>query len=322
MIQRSWLIIGIGGLGVFLLVFFVFISRPASNQETATQPAADFRITSQKSTQEAVSQPPSTALSYTGASWTLGIPKEPEFKPFIEQEGNKVKDTFLERFYALANPFGSITSEPASSATAKAGVSEQPSQESFQPAKPKRVLTDEEWFKIAYPDFYLGSLRQIGNFMKRRGFLAASESLDFKTESEVHAFLHKIVDFALNEGIITSVEAEGARNGIDVILPGLQQQERYRANQQLISLFLKIFGTETAWAFLGDCYREGVSMSSGFNGFAICCNCGLQDYVYYYVYIYDCSQSYCDIDLGCKNLICTGYKPVIWDPGSFTCGCG
>ena len=83
------------------------------------------------------------------------------------------------------------------------------------------------------------------------------------------------------------------------------------------------FGGGGFGGFGGDCYREGSGGSggSGYNTFAICCNCGLNCEEDCY-YVEDCDQGSCDVDLGCKNLMCSGNKPMIWDQGSFTCGCG
>jgi hypothetical protein len=73
----------------------------------------------------------------------------------------------------------------------------------------------------------------------------------------------------------------------------------------------------------GECYREGSSMGSGFNFWAMCCDCG-----YYYVgkklkYTTDCTNQNCVIKLGCKSsYVCSSGRPVIWDSQSMTCGCG
>jgi hypothetical protein len=74
----------------------------------------------------------------------------------------------------------------------------------------------------------------------------------------------------------------------------------------------------------GDCYRQGSSMGGGYNTWAMCCNCGLYCSSSGCTWYNDCGWGgyLCNIHLGCKNLMCAGFRPMIWDSASGICGCG
>ncbi len=307
--RSNWFKLGLGGLVACLAVFLFFVWRLAL--EPGKDGGQEIVAGGQKQSSETSGILPRTA--------ELGTPKEPEFKPFIDQESEKIKNDFLKRFSDLTNPPVSAP-KAAFSAPAKTEAPEQPTQEFLQPAKPRRVLTDEEWFKIAYPDYYLDALKGIEQFMRQQGFLATSEKFEFKTEKEIYAFAYRMMDFALAKNIIDESQAKNFRHGLEMVLPELQKDERNLWAQQLSILLENIFGTKIAWALGSDCYRQGVSTGSGSNTpWPICCNCGTGYVGETIMYYTDCgygliSSITCNVsELGCLNSVCKFPKPAIWD---------
>ncbi len=243
-----------------------------------------------------------------------------EFEPFFEKEGEKISDTFLERF-------SSLTKLPEISSLAPVTTPPAPEEEPKVQPVPKKTLTDEEWFKIAYPEPVITALGEIEEAMKLTGFISESEKFEFTSDENVRAFWHKAIDWALKENMIDEKQAKGFRDGIDVIIPQLQKDERnqneQKLNASLLRLIIARLLNNRAYA-LGEvtspeCYREGSALSGGYNTWAISCDSGLFCSKGC-TYIDDCSTSYCNVYLGCLNLMCSA-GPAIWDPETGICGC-
>lgn len=326
--KEFWITVGLSGLIVLFAFFLFVILRPVfifqENQVEKNIGVVNF----DKQTVGKDEIKPSE-LEITGNKFIQDaeILKESGFKPFFEKEEQKIKETFLERFSALIDKQILAEIKPQFDSILSGKESTEQSFAQNNPTEtPKHNLTDEEWFKIAYPDYYLEYLQVLQNLMIEKGFLAASEKVEFKEEKDINPFLYKVIEFALKEKIYNQQQADSARYGIDVVLPVLQKQERIQWSKTLSILILNALKTKTAWAQGNDCYRQGVGTGSGFNGFAVCCNCGLGYWYETIVYFNDCgiaSSVTCNLyEMGCKNSVCKSPKPMIWDSTTMICGCG
>ncbi len=244
----------------------------------------------------------------------LGMPKDPEFKPFFSQDSEKIKNEIMERIHFLTNPIIPNISSPNS-------VFRQDLQ---QVSRSKKTISDEEWFKIAYPDYFLAAAAEMEKVMRLKGFLDDSEIFEFKTEKDVLIFLNKVVDFGLKEKIISDMQADNFKNGINVVLPALHAEEKLFFEQQISALFLKIFNVAHAEEVVRpECYRGGAGGGkAGSNTWAPCCRCGYYC-APYCIYRDDCGEGggSCTIQTGCLNSVCRAPKPAIWDPMTGICGC-
>ncbi len=327
--KESWLIASLGGLIVLCAFFLFVIWRPILTHQKTGEVQNTTAKTDQKTTGKEEVKSPESGMTIVDLMQDAEMPKGLEFKPFFEKEEQKIKETFLARFSALIDRqiLAEIKPESDSNPLSEAGSVRQVFSQNTPTETPKRVLTDEEWFKIAYPDYYLEYLRLMQNLMVERGFLAASEKVEFKEAKDINPFLYKVIDFALKENIYDRQQAANARYGIDVVLPMLQKGERIQWSKALSVLILEALKTKTAWAQTGtDCYRQGASTGTGFNGFAVCCNCGWGYWYETIIYFNDCgvlSSVTCNLyEMGCKNSVCAFPKPMIWDPTTMICGCG
>ncbi len=317
---KRFLIIGALVVLVAFLGFWFFIWQPSQKKLVEEKPVfepKELKVAAGNKSFEKPEQPVSTI----GPSWALGTPKEPEFKPFFEEEEEKFSETFLERFSALVIPAEAPVSTPEEESKALLEIP--------KPA-PKKTLTDEEWFKITYPEDYLDYLVDLEGLMKEEGFLADSEKFEFKSEEEITSFLHRAIDFFLQEGILTEETAKNFRNGIDVVLPDFQKEERHQLEAKLnilsfrlnhkieeFGLFNRIkclidsFFKTDAWAFVSFCeegvlcFRAGAPAPIGTNLWAPCCCCKHKKHM-----------------IGCLNSVCPSPASAIWDPMTGICGCG
>ena len=327
--RRFWIIIGFLGFAAISASAVLFLvlrfTPPKAGPEEAFFPESELeKIAGYKKS------PIPGVLVQTAPTtqWLFPAFKEPESpfsaeggsasggKPFFQQEEEKFSETFLKRFSSLTKlpeilSLFPVTTPPASEEESKAS------------STPKKTLTDEEWFKIAYPKPVLDALPVIEEAMRFTGFISQSEKFEFTSDEKIRAFWHKAIEWALKENMIDEKQVKGFRDGIDIVIPQLQKEERRQYEQNLSAYLLKlIFAKLTKTAFaLGECYREGSGMGSGSNSWAMCCNCGFyydgEDYIWYD----DCDYGYCNFDLGCKNLMCES-GAMIWDSASGICGCG
>lgn len=367
--KRFLLVFGSGvltGLVLFSL-FFVWYrfkeKEEVSEEEIATKTRMIFESPEfQKQTQKPSQEQVSGGLEWIMPKYTeepkgpeISLPVDGPFvgeKPILAQESEVFADVFLEKFVSFVNP--PVVSAPAITPIrvkkdwdlsmfptmvpqiqAK-NENNLPASTPPQLPKPIHPLTDEEWFKIAYPGYAINYYRVWEDFMKKQGFLPESEEIKLNSPEDVRVFVHRIIDFALKKGFITEAEAAVIRNANDVVLPNLEKMER-RIEEGTFSrsgfgVFLSqlddlLFDfSQKAWAIAEvttpQCYRPGISLGSGTNKVAICCNCGWAYEGETVVYYYDCLQSnaLCTTGsgLGCLNLVCmTG--PTIFSAG--ICGC-
>ena len=335
--KRFWIIVGMAGLVAALLVFLFFIWRQSLENggfSGGEFPFGTKSIFSSLEFQKEIPKPAEKQISR--GEWTLPEPetgqKEPEFKPILEKESENFSSAFLEKFYSLVNP--PIVSIPS---TPKFKVKEWtlPVSTPTISLEPKRVLTDDQWFKIAYPDYAINSYRVWEDFMRKQGFLSESKKIELNSPEQIRVFVHKIIDFSLEKGYIDETWASTLRHTNDVALPNLQRQERrfleggfsqngfdalLSALDGLFGFFKDAYATEVTE---GECYRTGASMGGGVNLFNYCCNCGWAYEGETVVFYDDCLQdnALCTTGsgLGCLNLVCESPKPAIWSSG--ICGC-
>ncbi len=315
--KEFWITAGLSGLVALFAFFFFVIWRPIlTSQEVEKGNNTIVKIDQKTAGKEEVKLLESGMTINNLFIQDAEMPKEPEFKPFFDKEKEKISETFLERFSALAKPLEIASPVPVTTPPA-------PEEESKASSSPKKTLTDEEWFKIAYPEPVITALGEIEEAMKLTGFISESEKFEFTSDEKIRAFWHKVIDWALKEKMIDEERAKEFRDGIDVIIPQLQKDERSQYEQNLsIRLLNLIFAKLTKIASAqGDCYREGSSSGSGYNTWAMCCNCGYYQKGKIFIWYNDCDYGYCNVDLGCKNLMCES-GPVIYDDASGICGCG
>ncbi len=155
MTKRFWIITGISALIVFLTAFLFYVWRPVlKNKNLSVELKKDAFA-------------PRTTYEPAGNSQSsFGVPKETAIKPFFQQEKEKISDAFLRPFYPLTDSFVSESDFPPQK--------EQTFLSFSNSTKPRHVLTDEEWFKIAYPDFYIKYLTTMESFMRNDGFISES----------------------------------------------------------------------------------------------------------------------------------------------------
>lgn len=313
--MKKILIIGVLVIIAFLGFWFLVLRPPVSKE--AVEKEAFFPESELEKIAGYKKSPMPGVLVQTSptAQWALPPLKEPEFKPFFQQEEEKFSEIFLKRFSSLTK----LPEIPSPVTTPPA-----PEEEPKASSTPKKTLTDEEWFKIAYPKPVLDALPVIEEAMRFSGFISQSEKFEFTSDEKIRAFWHRAIEWALWQKLITEAEANGFREGLNIIIPELQKKERQQYEDKLnsvslglMNLIAKIIKSVNAQ---GECYREGSALSSGYNTWAMCCNCGFYYDGEEYIWYNDCNYGYCNFDLGCKNLMCSSL-PMIWDSESGICGC-
>lgn len=311
---KRFLIIGVLVVFVAFVGFWFLILRftppkAGPEEEKAVFKPKELEVIAGYQSRKEISQEPVPTI---GSDWVLGAPKEPEFKPFFGEEGENFAEAFLERFNALTK-----LPEILSSVTTPSV----PEEESKAPSAPKKILTDEEWFKIAYPEAIIKSFSEIEDVMRLTGFIPGVEKFEFTSEEKIRLFFHRVIDFALRQKMIDESQAKDFRNGIDVVLPSLYKEERQQYEQELNAFLFKII--QTAYAQTMLCFRPGAPTGPlGTNTWAVCCMCGFVCGAHGCVYLPACGIAGCTIRLGCLNLICPPPMPAIWDPMTGICGCG
>jgi len=105
------------------------------------------------------------------------------------------------------------------------------------------ILSDEELFNLAYPDYYLDYLNDMKDIMAESGFLDASTApkwINFTSEDEVTAFLDIFIIFLAQEGTITAEQLKDFQKGIHITLRDLNEREKILRQQKLLkSRFFK-----------------------------------------------------------------------------------
>ncbi len=331
--KEIWIIVGLIVLIALSASFYIVTRKPALTLQGIEGGQNTTAKIDQKTIAKDDVKTPDSGITVNSFIQDAGTPKSQEFKPFFVDEAQKIEDTFLEKFSALVDK-QSLTQVDSGS---NSNLTDQTVPEVLVSATgtAKHILTDEEWFEIAYPDFYIRYLVDMEELMQEMGFLNGSEKYDFTSEKNINSFIHKFIDFGLTEGFLSEEQVKKARYGIDVALPALQKKERARFEGRTdISAFWSqmLAYLKTAIAYASDhtspdCYRDGDDGSQGSNEWVFCCNCGTGIIGKKYEYCDDCGSasclSSCNIKkMGCLNSTCQSSKPAIWDPESFTCGCG
>ncbi len=344
--KRFWLIIGfIGGLAI-AAALLVFVWLP-SRQLTLVSPVTEEKAPLQKGELEVIAgykkaPVPGTLVQIAPmAQWTFPAFKEPEFKPFFQQEEEKFSETFLERFSVLAN--SSIPAPkfaPDFFPSQPISTKKEQSVASAPEATSTEIilsLTDDE-FHFLYPDDFIASLMEAQNFIKEYDpdYVPLAK---IETDSQVRFIEEKLVAAFLSVEMISKEEAERAITTIRFTLPQLQLMELKNRKssslnelvpinaclfqpplkglffagliEKLYSAFFpeaqaKVCGHCYSWA---PCFQVGASNPAvGTNTFATFCYC---TGCYWYA--------------GCLSR-CSG-QSAIWDPlflpgGTGICGCG
>ena len=330
-----WIIVGLSGVAVLFAFFFFVIWRPTLIYRDAEKGNNTTVKIDQKTAGKEEVKPPESGITVSSFIQDAEIPKGLEFKPFFEKEEQKIKETFLERFSALANPpifapeSASVFFPSQSTSTKKeqsvASVPEATSTEIIL------SLTDEE-FHFLYPYDFIASLMEAQNILIKEYDPNYEPLSKIETDSQVRFVEEKIVASLLSIGMITSEKAEISLTTIRFTLPQLQLEElknrkSFILNQSFMSflllkrpplegsffvglieklysvLFLKAEAKACGYCYdLPECYQVGASGLAGTNTFKIFCNC-----------------TGCLTSLGCLSS-CTG-KAAIWDPTTMICGC-
>jgi hypothetical protein len=217
---------------------------------------------------------------------------------------------------------------------------------SFKKVKiPSRVLSDEEWFKIAYPDYYVDALKRWQDLMAKDGYFDKEGKYEFRNEDELFAFLFDFIDYFAKKGFISQEQKERFIYGVDVELRHLNNYERFLLRKpiglNLENLFASIGVSliNKAEAVAGDCFRAGPpNPLPGPNLWAICCNCGIGCGPDGCWEVARCSNASgagvcltpdclgkaepCEEQLGCLGEeVCPPPLNAIWDPMTGICGC-
>ncbi len=247
--KRFWLIIGfMGGLAI-ATALLVFVWLP-SRQSVTVSPVTEEKVPLQKGELEAIAGykkapvPEILAQNAPVAQWTFPAFKEPEFKPFFEEEATILDKLFLEKFASLSSPPSFGVGLPLISNLPLKEVDKL--REIFrQVVPPKITLTDEQWFSVVNPKPVLDALPVIEDAMKATGFIASSEELKFNSEEDINVFFNKVIEWASEKEMITETGVADAKNGLDVVIPNLQEQEKkiYEARAAAFLLFQYFYQT-------------------------------------------------------------------------------
>jgi len=224
--NRLWITIGFGGLVIGLAVFLFFIWQPVlKGKEEGVGIEKKFPLAGEKAGFSSVSE----SSEYKGAvlpafSQTIGqMPKNGEIPSFFETEKEKISGTFIEPFSQTIPPIvlPSVPKEESHSKEAE---------------KPKRILTDEEWFILTYPKEYAGLLEFLQNLMLGDGYIKESDKIAFKTEEDTYAVFNTFVDYAASKGYITEEKKNDFKFGINFVLKGYNARERASVEGRSLSL--------------------------------------------------------------------------------------
>ncbi len=326
--RRFWIILGVIFI-IGLAVFGFLIWWKQTENKKAPSEGLATGIETQKFNESAGNGPqkePEKALA--GDNLVIEESKGLEFKPFFEEEGEKVKETFLEQFSALANPPISV---PESVSDGKeqyvAGAPEATSTEIIL------SLTDDE-FHFLYPDIFITSLMEAQDIFIKEYDPDYVSLTKIETDSQVRFIEEKITTSLLSAGMITEEEAQRFITTIRFTLPQLQLTElknrkSFILNQSFMSflsspqpplkgLFFAELMKRLYSAFISraqakvcgacfhmlECFQIGLpSPIPGFNIFKPYCYC-----------------TGCNYGQGCLDF-CESMS-AIWDPMTGICGCG
>lgn len=223
--NRLWIAIGFGGLVIGLAVFLFFIWQPFFNKKEQATGEKGFPQAEEKAGLPSVSE----SSEYKGTvlpafDQTTGqMPKNDGITSFFETEKEKISGIFIEPFAPTILPI-----------VLPSGPKEELRPEETE--KPKRVLTDEEWFTLAYPKEYVGLLESLQNLMLSEGYIRESDKIAFKTEKDTYATFNTFVDYAASKGYIAEGKKDDFKFGINFVLEGYNARERASIEGRSLSL--------------------------------------------------------------------------------------
>jgi len=333
------------GCLAIVAALLVFVWLP-SRQPTLVSPITEEKVPLQKGELEAIAGykkapiPGTLVQNAPMAQWTLPVFKEPEFKPFFEEEGEKISEAFLERFSALANPpISSPQFAPEFFLSQSASTKKEQSVASAPEATSTEIilsLTNDE-FHFLYPDTFIASLMEAQNLFIKEYDPSYQPLLEIKTDVQVRLIEEKLVAALLSADMITKEEAERFIATIRFTLPQLQLKDLKTRKSSILNQSFMLFPSSPRPHLKGlffaelmerlysafipkaqakvcghcyyepECYQVGVPMSiPGYNVFKAFCHC-----------------NGCYYGQGCLDF-CTseGGMSAIWDPMTGICGCG
>lgn len=231
----------------------------------------------------------------------------------------------------------------------------------------KVVLSEKEIFQWTWSADYQIQLMALQDVMITDSFLNKSEKISIiSTNEDVYKILGNLFDYALSKGWIVAVDADRLKKGLtelprivetdqavlragsvpETILPGHQSfkfspRDSRTLATTIIDGIKYVFSLPEVsaaqipgvpgWHTAPDCYKDLVPINPvpGPNLLAFCCNCGLLCTLTRCIFIPDCGpfSKFCNIPLGCLNLMCKAWPNAIWDAfsnplGTGICGCG
>lgn len=191
----------------------------------------------------------------------------------------------------------------------------------------KKAMSDEEYFKIAYPDYYIEYLNAMAKMMEDNGYQAGADEKQFTSEEKIIAFLNKYIDYLAAQGAITEGQKIGFKFGVNNTLPELNEKERQA--KSISQIYIKKSIEKLAWVTFGEkacaivgCFWIGAPKPIGANLWAPCCRCGYNCGSHGCWFVPDCGVGGCMINQGCTNGVCGYANSSIWDPMGGICGCG
>lgn len=232
-----------------------------------------------------------------------------------QNQQNQFKQTFIDPFIKQSS-FSFLSDNPLSDK----------SQESL-PVQEKKAMNDEEYFKIAYPDYYIGYLNAMAKMMEDNGYPINADEKQFASEEKIIAFLNKYIDYLAAQGAITEGQKIGFKFGVNNTLPELNEKEKQA--KSISQIYIKKSIEKLAWVAFGEkacaivsCFWIGAPKPIGANLWAPCCNCGWNCGKHGCWFVPDCGVGGCQINTGCINGVCGYANSSIWDPMGGICGCG
>lgn len=181
---------------------------------------------------------------------------------------------------------------------------------------------------------------------------------EFKTDVDMYRSLGALLDESLKQGWIKDQEYKNLKKGLTQDLPLIVEKQKEALRKwgrfggsasgsdlsmvpadpkkligdlfSFLSNLLPIAPEAKAfWYTFPDCYKDDIPVYPvpGFSLWDPFCNSGFYC-AYGCTFVYDCGYQgvYCNVPIGCLNLICRAWPNAIWDavwyPGTGICGCG
>ena len=230
---------------------------------------------------------------------------------------------------------------------------------------PVRTLSDAELFPQLFPQFYLDQLIAMRRHFVDWGWMPPDSPSAITNEQEMYAFIGRLLDVAIAKNFYPASRVQEARDSLKNYEAFIQKKkEAIRRQQASVYRSFDLIDPErepitagylagalpfypmTAsaqsidgiWETSPLCYKafDSSNTTVGVDLYSFCCNCGIKFYGYVPVFMENCTIAYkevCDVQLGCLNETCVGYRGnAIWDgmfggttgntaPLTYKCGC-